>query len=166
MKWFSEAMAVRLRTSLIVLFGLLGGIILFCILYKVNNSASQEYKHTFKRSAGTQTVNLQNIATKPTPQNSNCTYHTCVNVFHCGYNDNSRISVYVYPVVQYMEENGQQVSPILSREFHEILETIWQSPYHTENPDTACLFIPPFDVLNQNNVRTKDLGKLYTLLNW
>ncbi|XP_022293438.2 exostosin-2-like [Crassostrea virginica] len=159
-------MAVRLRTSLIVLFGLLGGIILFCILYKVNNSASQELKHTFKRSAGTQTVNLQNIASKPTPQNSNCTYHTCVNVFHCGYNDNSRISVYVYPVVQYMEENGQQVSPILSREFHEILETIWQSPYHTENPDTACLFIPPFDVLNQNNVRTKDLGKLYTLLNW
>lgn len=163
-------MAVRLRVSLMLLFGLAGGIVTFYFIYHVNSAKSQEedgrVRHSFKRSPGRETVNLQNLDSKPTPQNSKCTYHSCVDVFHCGYNDRTRISVYVYPVVEYIDENGSQASPVLSREFNEVLETISDSPYYTNNPETACLFAPSFDVLNQNNVRTKALGKLYSLLQW
>lgn len=163
-------MAVRLRVSLMLLFGLAGGIVTFYFIYHVNSAKSQEedgrVRHSFKRSPGRETVNLQNLDSKPTPQNSKCTYHSCVDVFRCGYNDRTRISVYVYPVVEYIDENGSQASPVLSREFNEVLEAISDSPYYTNNPETACLFAPSFDVLNQNNVRTKALGKLYSLLQW
>ncbi|XP_061193502.1 exostosin-2-like isoform X2 [Saccostrea echinata] len=160
-------MAVRLRmTLLLMVMTLTMGIVIFYFVFNNSSSKSQDLPHSFIRSAGRENVNLQSLVSKPTPQDSKCTYHTCVNVFHCGYNDKTRISVYVYPLVQYFDENGDQVSPILSREFYEILEAISESPYHTDNPETACLYVPTLDTLNQNNIRTKELGNLYTLLNW
>ncbi|XP_048767289.2 exostosin-2-like [Ostrea edulis] len=160
-------MAVRLRLTLVFLMlTLFIGMLTFYIVFKSNSEESQELPHSSIRSAGRETVNMQNLVTKPTPQDSKCAYHTCVNVFHCGYNDMTRISVYVYPLVQYSDENGYLLSPVLSREFYEILEAISQSPYHTDNPEMACLYVPTLDTLNQNNVRTKELGKLYTLFNW
>ena len=33
-------------------------------------------------------------------RDENCTYHKCFNVYHCGYNDQTKISVYVYPLQQ------------------------------------------------------------------
>lgn len=164
---YTAAMAVRLRLTLVFLMlTLFIGMLTFYIVFKSNSEESQELPHSSIRSAGRETVNMQNLVTKPTPQDSKCAYHTCVNVFHCGYNDMTRISVYVYPLVQYSDENGYLLSPVLSREFYEILEAISQSPYHTDNPEMACLYVPTLDTLNQNNVRTKELGKLYTLFNW
>lgn len=33
-------------------------------------------------------------------RDSQCTFHKCFNVYECGYNDLTRISIYVYPVHQ------------------------------------------------------------------
>jgi len=33
-------------------------------------------------------------------RNDQCTFHKCFNVYECGYNDQTRISIYVYPVQQ------------------------------------------------------------------
>ena len=40
-----------------------------------------------------------------------------------------------------------KVAP-LTTEFYEMLEAVYSSPYYTEDPSEACLFIPSIDLLN------------------
>lgn len=80
--------------------------------------------------------------------NFKCIYYFCVDVFYCGYNDRIRISVYVYLVVEYIDENGSQVFFVLLREFNEVLEVISDSLYYINNFEIVCFFVLSFDVLN------------------
>ena len=40
-----------------------------------------------------------------------------------------------------------QVAP-LTTEYYEMLEAVYSSPYYTEDPLEACLFLPSIDLLN------------------
>lgn len=93
------------------------------------------------------------------PRQESCTFHTCLDVYHCGYNDHTRISVYVYPLHEFTNEMGATLLPPMSKEFYEIIEAVVESPFYTLDPTTACLFVPIVDVLNQNKVRLKETSQ-------
>lgn len=94
----------------------------------------------------------------------NCTFHTCFDVYHCGYNGQSRISVYIYPETKYVDVEGKNLLLAPSREFSEILEAIHESIYHTLDPTKACLFVPPLDLLNQNSISLEQTAKILASL--
>lgn len=94
----------------------------------------------------------------------NCTFHTCFEVYHCGCNGQSRITVYVYPETKYTDEDGRNLLAGPSREFKEILQTVRQSVYHTLDPSKACLFIPPLDLLNQNSISLERTARILASL--
>ena len=93
-----------------------------------------------------------------------CTFHTCFDVYHCGYNDDNRISIYVYPSTRYVDETGMPITLPISREFSEILQTVMDSIYYTNDLEKACLFLPPLDLLNQNNIRLTETSKILSTL--
>ncbi|XP_058128244.1 exostosin-2 isoform X2 [Anopheles ziemanni] len=89
-------------------------------------------------------------------RNRNCSYWDCFNVYRCG---QERISIYVYPLKEYVDADSKRAAFQLSKEFHTILKTIVNSPYYTSNPNEACLFMPTLDTLNQNRIDTTLVGK-------
>ena len=93
------------------------------------------------------------------PRQELCTFHTCLDVYYCGYSDNTRISVYVYPLHEFVDKMGATLLLPMSKEFYEIVEAVMESPFYTHDPDTACLFVPVVDVLNQNKVRLKETSQ-------
>jgi len=104
--------------------------------------------------------------TFPAAQSSqqNCTYHTCFDVYRCGFKSGEgppQISVYIYPPVRYLDEAGDPLMLPMSAEFAELLQTIANSAYYTDDPSTACILVPSIDLLNQNGVR---LSKMSTIL--
>lgn len=101
------------------------------------------------------------------PRQELCTFHTCLDVYFCGYNDHTRISVYVYPLHEFVDETGAALLLPMSKEFYEIVEAVIESPFYTSDPTTACLFVPIIDVLNQNRVRLKETSQsLAALKRW
>lgn len=94
------------------------------------------------------------------PTNENCSYWDCFNVFRCGRTGHDRITVYVYPLEKYVDENDIPVTETISKEYYEILDTIINSNYYTANPNEACLFIPSIDTLNQDRIRSQLTAKV------
>ena len=93
----------------------------------------------------------------PTARNSqhNCTYHSCFDVYRCGYTSLDgppQISVYVYPPTRYVDEAGITHMLPMSHEFAAILQAIVDSGFYTSDASTACLLVPSIDLLNQNSV--------------
>ncbi|XP_066966241.1 exostosin-2 isoform X1 [Macrobrachium rosenbergii] len=99
----------------------------------------------------------------PTPTRFDCHYFNCFNVYRCGRGGHQQLSVYVYPMTRYVDEDRIAIKPI-SREFYEIIDTILNSEYYTSNPYEACLFIPPIDTLNENNLRKDKIAKALAML--
>jgi len=93
-----------------------------------------------------------------------CTFHSCFDVYHCGYNDDSRISIYIYPFVKYIDEKGIPLTLPLSKEYITIVRTIMGSVYYETDPDKACLFLPPIDFLNQNTLRLAETSQILAAL--
>ena len=88
-----------------------------------------------------------------------CLFHTCFDVYHCGYNADNTISVYIYPYVHFVDAAGVAVSLPLSREFAELREAIAHSRFSISDPDKACLFLPQIDLLNENSVRPRETSQ-------
>lgn len=95
---------------------------------------------------------------------TNCTYYTCFNVYKCSHTQSGNIGVYVYPLFEYVDEDGVPVTKKITQEFYDLLKAVTKSQYFTSDPKEACLFIPSIDLLNQNRLRPKDVGKALTLL--
>lgn len=53
---------------------------------------------------------FQVVVSKKSPKAAaavrDCLFHDCFDVYHCGYNDDNRISVHVYPAAKYVDEGG------------------------------------------------------------
>lgn len=105
-------------------------------------------------------VIIPNALPESAPTNTNCSYWDCFNVFRCGRTGHDRITVYVYPLEKYVDQNDIPVTETISREYFEILDTIVNSNYYTANPNEACLFVPSIDTLNQGRIRLQLLGKV------
>ncbi len=88
-----------------------------------------------------------------------CDRYSCADVSRCGAG-HRKMLVHV----------GLDRSPGgWSREFTEVLEAVIDSDYYTEDPELACLFIPPVDLLDDRKVATAatSAGKaLKTWTNW
>ena len=57
-----------------------------------------------------------------------------------------------------------QVTP-LTTEYYEMLEAVYSSPYYTEDPSEACLFLPSIDLLNlQEQVLQNLIKELFMLI--
>lgn len=100
------------------------------------------------------------------PRDEECTFHRCFNVYHCGYNDETRISVYVYPIQQFLDDSGASMLLPISKEFYEIASAIMESPFYTSDPTTCCLYVPAMDMLNQNKLREKETSQALHSLKW
>lgn len=65
---------------------------------------------------------------------------------------------------RYEDHNGVPISVPISRQFKEILKTIYESKYYVSDPKKACLFVPSLDLLNQNFVRLKETAQVLATL--
>lgn len=91
-------------------------------------------------------------------RNGNCSYWDCFNVYRCGHRDQDRLTIYVYPLHNYVDTNGLSAFT-LTKEFYSILKAITESQYYTPNPNEACIFVPTIDTLNQNLVQPNLVAK-------
>lgn len=92
-----------------------------------------------------------------------CSYYTCFDVYRCGHR-HDQITVYIYPLVNYIDEHGSQLTRQPSREFMEVLETIHQSKFYTPDSSKACLFIPSLDVLSQDGLNLNAVSQILNSL--
>ncbi|EDS37928.1 exostosin-2 [Culex quinquefasciatus] len=115
-------------------------------------------------------------------RNRNCSYWDCFNVYRCGkrsvgggggglgggvpgsaggsgQEQQERMSIYVYPLKEFVDGGSHKQAFQLTKEFYTILKTIVDSPYYTANPNEACLFVPTLDTLNQNRIDVNLVGK-------
>lgn len=117
-----------------------------------------------------ETINLENLKNMPTititpssslaaSRNYRCTYYDCFNAYRCGRKGHDRLSVYIYPLRKYVDENDSLISPQMSKEYYGILKAIKNSNYYTANHEEACLLVPSIDTLNQNRVRLKEISQ-------
>lgn len=101
------------------------------------------------------------------PRQTKCNYWTCFNVYNCGQHGHDRISIYVYPLTQYVDSRGLPATDTISREFYVILNTIITSKYYTADPTKACLFVPSIDLLSQNRFKPNITSQaLHSLNHW
>ncbi|XP_050417869.1 exostosin-2 [Patella vulgata] len=151
---------------------LLTTVIIICMMMLMvfvwSPSNFEEDQFRFSRSINTNEIvtihTTQKI--KTLPRDTSCTFHTCLEVYQCGYNDETKISVYVYPIKSFEDENSEELTLSRSKEFDEILQAITDSDFYTSDPNTACLFIPSVDMLNQNNLNLKNVGRVLASLEW
>ena len=138
-----------------VLFSLIfTGIAITCILqfWPHEIGIEEELAFSLRSKEPLQIVTIHQNSTKPKVGDSKCSYHTCFDVYHCGYNDEYRITVYIYPPAKYVDEASMSIQLPMSKEFGEVIQTVADSIYYTSDPERACLFLPPIDLLNQNNL--------------
>uniref|UniRef100_T1JB76 Exostosin-2 n=1 Tax=Strigamia maritima TaxID=126957 RepID=T1JB76_STRMM len=105
-------------------------------------------------------VILPRNSAKSNPTDTSCHYYNCFDVYKCGRMREHKMTVYVYPLFKFFDTSGERIMHSVSKEFHDILEAIIDSPFHTKDPGEACLFIPPVDLLNQNNVNLENAAKV------
>ena len=131
---------------------------------------SQRLKNDF-RSFDRISLDLNDIPELRLPKNAdsckvrrtNCSIWTCIDPYRCGHD---RVSIYVYPLVEYVDLNtGEEAAP-LTQEFYQMLQTIVKSPYYTSNPNDACLFVPSIDMTNQNNINIDLVNKALVSLEY
>ena len=85
----------------------------------------------------------------------------------CGVVGRGGLKVFIHPPSVWTKPSGDEVSTqrikctwatlhfsmsskvaALTTEYYEMLEAVYSSPYYTEDPSEACLFIPSIDLLN------------------
>ncbi|KAF4523090.1 hypothetical protein B566_EDAN003102 [Ephemera danica] len=91
------------------------------------------------------------LGAPPISHRSDCTHHTCFNVYRCGHGPSLR--VYIYPPKRFLDAEGIPISGFPSREYYHVLEAILNSRHYEPDPSKACLFVPSLDTLNQNRFR-------------
>lgn len=92
-----------------------------------------------------------------------CSYYTCFDVYRCGHR-HDRVTVYIYPLVDYVNEQGKQLTRQASREFMELLEAIQHSKFYTPDPSKACLFVPSIDLLSQDSLNLRAISQILNSL--
>lgn len=96
--------------------------------------------------------------------NLRCSHWDCFDIYKCGRTGHDRITVYVYPLKKYVDEDDNSITDLMSRQYYTILQSIVNSKYYTANPNEACLFVPSIDTLSQEridlNLTSKALNSL------
>lgn len=69
------------------------------------------------------------------------------------------MQIYVYPLKQYLNDKNVPIIRQLSKEYYSIVQSVLRSKYYTPNPDHACIFVPPFDTLAQDNFLVRETSQ-------
>ncbi|OQR71227.1 hypothetical protein BIW11_01534, partial [Tropilaelaps mercedesae] len=85
-----------------------------------------------------------------------CTHWQCVDVYRCG-RLGEKVTVYIYPITRYIDEDGAQVVLETSVEYMRMLDWLRHSTYFVEDPRMACLFVPSVDTLGVQDPLTPDV---------
>ena len=166
----SRAWTLRMIPKYRNLYVCLFLLILFSVLltaifqFLPDNLESSEISLSLLNIGGSDGVVVGSDSPIPQDTDTTCDYYSCFDVYHCGFNDETRISVYVYPEVNYLDQNDIPISMPRSKEFQEIIQTVKDSVYFNPNPKEACVFLPNMDLLNQNNIRQEETGKALAIL--
>lgn len=89
---------------------------------------------------------------KARPTNARCSHWDCFDIYKCGRTGHDRITIYVYPLNKYLDEDNNPILDIMSKQYYMILQSIIDSKYYTANPNEACLFVPSIDTLSQERI--------------
>ena len=88
-------------------------------------------------------------------RSSECHFYNCFNIYRCVDHSGKqkKFHVHIPAPKRFISKLGelqsyQEVNP-MTYEFVEILEAIAESEYYTSNPESACIFIPALDLLNE-----------------
>ncbi|XP_075166308.1 exostosin glycosyltransferase sotv [Haematobia irritans] len=143
---------------------ILTGISLYNALYKSNHLHNEGNFNRISLDINEiSEVRLTDSIDRSRARRTNCTIWTCMDPYRCGHD---RITVYVYPLHEYIDANtGIEAAPI-TKEFYQILETVVKSPYYTSNPNEACLFVPSIDLMNQNSINIDLVNRALASLNY
>ncbi|KAK6023237.1 hypothetical protein OSTOST_11038, partial [Ostertagia ostertagi] len=85
----------------------------------------------------------------------NCSLSTCLRSQRCML-DYQRVSVYIQPIIRIVDEDGNVLTPIPSKEFHAIRTLLL--PYSVPDPQRACVFFPGVDFLNLHRFPSIDVA--------
>merc|ERR1712223_119626 len=97
----------------------------------------------------------------------NCLYHTCFDVYKCG-GLHKKILVHISKPQRIFAGlvEPREVS-IFTSHYVDVLEAITKSGFYTEDPNEACIFVPPFNLLNEANLDPISSSKaLAKMPNW
>ncbi|XP_037942690.1 exostosin-2 [Teleopsis dalmanni] len=115
-----------------------------------NNRNALTYSNSFSLDLDQiREVTLSADSPETQPRNPNCSVWNCLNLYRCGQEGHNSLTVYIYPIKDYISEQNGKSAYTLTKEYYEILKTIANSPYYTSNPNKACIFLPSIDLLNQ-----------------
>merc|ERR1719394_8036 len=81
------------------------------------------------------------------PSREGCSLFNCFDVYRCGGLGHGGLKVYIHPPVLYLKPSGEEVGSF-STEYFSMLEAVFDSKYYTDDPDSACLFLPSLDLLS------------------
>ncbi|XP_049820958.1 exostosin-2 isoform X2 [Aethina tumida] len=152
-------------------FFLLFVILIVCVFIAISLplSLSGDGSNRYEKIILTNVYNLPEIritkgVTATQTRNALCTHWDCFNIYKCGHTGHDRISVYVYPLMKFVDDNGVPATEHMSKEYHALLQAVINSKYYTANPQEACIFIPSIDTLNQDRLRLNLTSKALTSL--
>lgn len=102
----------------------------------------------------------------PKSRDLKCRMHSCFDVYRCNYNENTFISVYMYPMGRFVD--SVKYEKVLHRkptkEFLELFTAVRESSYYTDDVNKACIIIPGIDTLNQNALDPKATARILASL--
>ncbi|KAF2354728.1 Exostosin C-terminal [Trinorchestia longiramus] len=130
-------------------------------LQSIHHTSEQQFEDLrtqLLRPSQWESVVVHSNGANLTPSVHSCHHHSCFDVYRCGRTHHSHITVYVYPMAHYIDEDEVEINPI-SKEFLEIVEAVVNSRYYTSDPRDACVFFPTIDMLNENNLRKDMIGR-------
>ena len=83
-------------------------------------------------------------------QTKKCRFDTCFDINRCEINRDSIIRIYVYPTVKfYYKTQGsrEEIKFNSSTAYSSIISALKNSPFYTNDPSRACVFLPNIDTL-------------------
>jgi glucuronyl/N-acetylglucosaminyl transferase EXT2 len=101
---------------------------------------------------------------RPVLSRSDCTQQSCFDLYQCETADN-RLRVYIYPIRRILNYSDDR--PMIgefSREYYQVLQSLQNSPFYTNDISQACAFIIPIDTLNEAHYARFGLDSLSSLL--
>lgn len=104
------------------------------------------------------TINIDKQATI-TKTRMDCRFHSCFDIFQCSPQFNGELKVYVHPDAKFHYNEDQDIFGKYTYEFEKILRGFRKSKFATTNQSEACLFIPPLDILSEENLDSKLVSK-------
>ncbi|CAD7091199.1 unnamed protein product [Hermetia illucens] len=157
---------LNLLTYVLISVVIFGGVSFLWDFFGKSAGQDENFREKISLSlANIPQITLEEDAELARGRNPNCTFWDCLNVYRCGQREQDRITIYVYPIKEFADPEGNQAFT-LTREYHEILQTIVDSPYYTPNPNEACIFVPSIDTLNQDLFDTNLVSKALASLNY